>query len=128
MNVMFWDILWVGFGGSLGALSRFGIGKIIETSLGLSPTWSVVLANLIGCFLFGLLFEITLEEGFIGGSYRPFLLSGFLGSLTTFSTFTHHSFTMLRAGEWVGAGANIIFQVVAGLFLVWLGGRLVAGA
>ncbi len=124
---MFWNIISVAAGGSLGALSRFGIGKVIEENAGLSATWSVIAANLIGCFLFGILFEITLKDGFIGSNYRPFLLSGFLGSLTTFSTFTHHSFTMMRAGDWLSAGGNIIFQVSAGLFLVWLGSRIVEG-
>ncbi len=125
---MFWDIISVAIGGSLGALSRFGIGKIIEESIGLTPTWSVVFANLIGCFLFGMLFEITLKNGFVGNGYRPFLLTGFLGSLTTFSTFTHHSFSMMRAGDWISAGANIAFQVMAGLFLIWAGSRIIEGA
>ena len=124
---MFWDIISVAAGGSLGALSRFGIGKIIENNIGLTPTWSVVAANLLGCFLFGILFEVTLKGGLVGNNYRPFLLSGFLGSLTTFSTFTHHSFSMMKSGDWVNAGANIVFQVVAGLFLIWVGSRIVEG-
>lgn len=124
---MFWDVISVAAGGSLGALSRFGIGKLVENNIGLSSTWSVVAANLIGCFLFGLLFELTLKGGLVGGNYRPFLLSGFLGSLTTFSTFAHHNFAMMRAGDWLSAGLNISFQVFAGLILVWLGSRIVEG-
>ena len=125
---MFWDIITIGLGGSLGAVSRFGIGKIIENTVGLGSTWSVIAANLLGCFLFGLIFEFTLKEHLVNSYYRPFLLTGFLGSLTTFSTFTHHNFTMMRANEWITAGLNIICQISIGLFLIWLGTRLVKGA
>ncbi len=125
---MFWDIVFIGFGGSLGALSRFGISRIIESTFGLSASWSVVVANLLGCFLFGLLFELTLKSGIFNMDYRPFLLTGFLGSLTTFSTFTHNNLQMMKAGDWMLAGINIVLQVFAGLLLVWAGSRVVEGA
>lgn len=125
---MLWNVIIIGLGGSLGALSRFGIGKVVENTVGLSATWSVIIANLLGCFLFGIIFEITLEENLLNSYYRPFLLTGFLGSLTTFSTFTHHNFTMMRTNDWITAGLNIFFQIAVGLFLVWFGTRLVRGA
>ncbi len=120
---MIWELISIVLGGGLGALSRFGLSKAVTSILNLSAPWPTFVANMLGCLLFGLLFQLTEEEGWLSASYRPFLLTGFLGSLTTFSTFKHDNFVLLSAGDWVAAAANIILQVCLGLFFVWLGAK-----
>lgn len=120
---MIWQVISIAAGGSLGALSRFGLTRLSMAMLSLSSPWPTFIANMLGCLLFGLLFQFTEDEGWLNSTYRPFLLTGFLGSLTTFSTFKHDNFTLISGGEWLTAGINIILQVILGLFFVWLGAK-----
>lgn len=120
---MFWQVLAIATGGSLGAITRFGLSHWMTRFLHLSAPWPTLTVNMIGCLLFGILYQLTTDKGFLNADYRPFLLTGFLGSMTTFSTFKHDSFMLFSSGEWVLAGLNILLQVALGLFFVWLGGR-----
>ena len=56
------NILFVGFGGALGAISRFGINEILERHLINSSSYSVLLINVVGCFLIGLIIGTSLPE------------------------------------------------------------------
>ena len=53
------NILYVGFGGALGAISRFGINEIFENYLSLSSPIGTLFINVMGCFLIGLILGIT---------------------------------------------------------------------
>lgn len=125
---MWIQVVSIAVGGGLGALSRFGLSRGIEKFFALSTPWPTFTANMIGCLLFGLIFQLTEEEGWLSHAYRPFLLTGFLGSLTTFSTFKHDNFVLLSGGEWILTGVNILLQVALGLFFVWLGSKIVHAA
>lgn len=120
---MIWQILAVGVGGSFGALARFGLTIWVERFLRLSAPWPTFTVNMVGCLLFGILYQLTAEKGLLSPDYRPFLLTGFLGAMTTFSTFKHDNFLLFNGGEWILAGVNIFLQVALGLFFIWLGGR-----
>jgi len=52
---------------------------------------------------------------------RMFLLIGLLGGFTTFSTFGHETVAIMRDGEFLHAGGNVLIQVIIGLSGVWLG-------
>ena len=56
------NILFVGFGGALGAISRFGINEIMERHLINSSSYSVPLVNVIGCFLIGFIIGTSMPE------------------------------------------------------------------
>ncbi len=126
-------MLLIGVAGALGALARYGTHQLCTWALrGYTPegwVWSTLLANTLGCFLFGIVWALT--EGRWSGAVeiRHVVLVGFLGSFTTFSTF---------AFELVGFGQNQRYLMlclhlsahlslgVAGVVLgLWLGHRLV---
>ena len=75
---MIGNILFVGFGGALGAISRFGINEVIERHLINSSSYSVLLVNVIGCFLIGLIIGTSMPEK---NTMYYFFIIGFLGSL-----------------------------------------------
>ena len=77
--------------------------------------------NVIGSFLMGLLFTLTLEKLSLSGPIRTGILTGGLGAYTTFSTFSIEAYTLFQAGHLVKAAAYLIISVVLGLIAVILG-------
>ncbi len=114
------ESLVVGMGGFLGAVARFLVGTWIVNRYGASFPWATFVINVSGSFLLGLLITLFLAR-FISDPWRLFLMVGFLGAYTTFSTFEYDS---ARLGvSWAALG-NLLGSVVAGYGAVWLGIRL----
>lgn len=114
-------------GGGLGALSRWGLSVAVtglaeKTSLHRFP-WGILACNLLGCLLIGALFG-----GIAGRNHPswvfPFLVTGFLGGFTTFSTFGADTRQLLIEGFQGAAIANVLISTVFGLAMVFLGFRL----
>lgn len=118
------NLVLIAIGGALGALSRFGLDRLLSP-IGQNWHWGTFAANLLGCLMIGL------ATGWLTGGVdealalrvRSFLLTGFIASFTTFSTFA------LQA---LGPQENLALRgvvyaavsVVAGVVLCWIGLRL----
>ena len=89
------QLLWVFVGGGLGACLRFFMAKIPALNGGNFP-WSTFIANMLGCFLIGLLSGWLIKNDLLRSNTGLFLLTGFCGGLTTFSTCSNESLTLLR--------------------------------
>jgi len=83
--------------------------------------WGTLCVNLVGCFLIGLFFALGSERGILSPSARLFLMTGFLGALTTFSAFALESVNFGRGGLSTVVIANILANNVGGLALVVVG-------
>lgn len=114
-------ILWIAVGGALGALARYGLSGWVYGIAGSRLPWGTVAVNLAGCFLLGVVAELTLRSGWVGPQMRAGLGIGFLGSFTTFSTFAVETWRELERGDLVAAVGNLLLNVVGGLLLVVLG-------
>jgi len=113
--------LWyIGFGGAIGALCRYGLSGVIPRFWGGVFPWGTLGVNLVGCFLIGLLWEFCTRFA-IGPALRSFIFIGFLGAFTTFSTFGLESLNLLKAGEVRLAFLNIFLSNGLGLVLVFAG-------
>jgi fluoride exporter len=112
----------VGIGGSFGATLRFIIETWVNefTKTSVFPFGTLVV-NLLGCLLIGFLFGIIAVSQLIGSRARLLLITGFLGALTTFSSFGYETFVLIRNQDFFVALVNILIQVLAGLFAVWSG-------
>lgn len=88
-------------------------------------TWSV---NILGCFLFGLIWVLSDERSLIPAQGRIVILVGFMGAFTTFSTLVFESAELMRDAEWIKMGLNMIGQNAIGLVALYLGvvcGRII---
>ena len=119
-------ILLVMLGGSLGALSRYGVSLLAIKLFGSKFPWGTLIVNLSGCFLIGLAFAWGERGlGIMNPSIRLFFITGYLGALTTFSTFGLETVTSYQGRQLFVSIANILANNVVGIALVFLG--MVAG-
>ena len=114
--------LLVGLGGSIGAVLRYLIENwAAELSKLLNFPFGTFAANILGCLLIGFLFGIISISNVISSRAKLFLITGFLGGLTTFSLFDLEIFEFILKSELIMALLNAFIQVIVGLFAVWVG-------
>jgi fluoride exporter len=114
-------LLLVMVGGGLGAASRYGISLLTVKMWGTRFPWGTLTVNLMGCFLIGLLFGLSDRVRLLTPDMRLLLITGFLGALTTFSTFSMETVSAGRAGMMVQPLMNILVNNLGGLALTFLG-------
>lgn len=114
-------VLLIGLAGFCGALSRYWLGGLAHKLLGTAFPWGTLAANVLGCFLFGLVFALADERYLLKEQTRIVLLVGFMGSFTTFSSLIFESNQLLRDAQLLLAGVNYIGQTILGLGALWLG-------
>lgn len=119
-------VVWVAVAGALGALARWGIGVWLGQWLGITFPWGTLAANLMGCFLIGVVMEATERVGFLPGATRLILAVGFIGAFTTFSTFEFETFQLFRRGALLIGAINFAANILLGFALLWAGGEMVA--
>lgn len=111
-------------GGSLGAASRYGVGLLTARLWGANFPYGTLVVNLAGCFLIGLLFALADRSRLLTPDVRLLLITGYLGALTTFSSFSLETVNAGRAGLTVQSLANILLNNIGGLALTYAGLRL----
>lgn len=114
--------------GALGTTARYGLGDFVQKLAGGDWSWGTLFVNVVGCFLFGLVWTLADERVVIGEEARIVVLGGFMGAFTTFSTFIFDTGGFVQDGRWMLATGNILVQTTVGLVFLFLGivaGRLV---
>jgi len=114
----------IGCCGGLGAVSRYLLSKWMVLWFGDAFPLGTLLVNVIGCFLLGLVAQFCIETTAISKETRDMIGFGFLGGLTTFSTFGWDTFRRMQDGLWSAAAANVAANLILGLLAVWLGATL----
>ncbi len=114
-------ILYLMAGGSLGTLLRYGFSVWAQGRFGEFLPYGTLMANLLGCFLIGALYVIAEETRVFSAGIRLMIFTGFLGALTTFSTFELESFLLAKEGAFGRMLLYIGGSIALGLFLLWAG-------
>ncbi|GAB6057258.1 fluoride efflux transporter CrcB [Desulfonatronum parangueonense] len=114
-------ILLIALCGALGALARYWLSLAVYTLMGRDFPWGTSAVNILGCFLFGLVWVLSEERGLIPLQLRFILLVGFMGSFTTFSTYIFESNVLLEQAQWFKLGLNLLSQNILGLAALYLG-------
>ncbi|MBA4367916.1 MAG: fluoride efflux transporter CrcB [Desulfobacterium sp.] len=120
-------VLLVMCGGSLGAVSRYGVGLLTAKAWGTHFPWGTLIVNLAGCFLIGLIFALADRVRLLTPDVRLLIVTGYLGALTTFSSFSIETVNAGRSGMALLPLVNILINNVGGFaftfFGIWLGGQ-----
>lgn len=104
-----------------GGLTRYYLSGWLQNLLGRSFPYGTLLVNIIGAYFIGLIMESGLRSTLISDALRLGLTVGFLGGLTTFSTFSYETYILLEDGKFVLAFTNILASVAVCLIFTWLG-------
>lgn len=125
---MWRQVLLVATGGAAGALCRYGVSLLSARLWGTGFAWGTLVVNLAGCFLIGFIFSFAGQRDVLGASGRLCLMTGFLGAMTTFSTFALESVQLARGGSYDTVLLNLAVHNAGGIALVfvgiWLGNRI----
>lgn len=111
--------LMVGLGSALGAWARWGLSAWLN-SIGMIPL-GTLMANAIGGFLMGIALALFQTMPQLSHEWRLFIAMGFLGGLTTFSTFSAQAFVLLQKQAYMWVGLHIFTHVVVSILLTIVG-------
>ena len=114
------EIFIVGAGGGIGAISRYCISKIMSNVFNLSIPIGTLTENVLGGFLIGFIFQLSISTNSISSNLKLFLTTGLLGGLTTFSTFSYETVTLFSEGKYILGMLNIVLNVSLSLIGVAL--------
>ncbi|MFT7516796.1 MAG: CrcB protein [Myxococcota bacterium] len=118
------QILLIAVAGALGTLLRFAILQATSSWNTAGFAWGTLLANALGCLLIGVVLGVGKEREILSPTLMNALTIGFLGALTTFSTFTADTALLWRADQMLAALGYAVANLVAGFALFYLGGFL----
>ena len=113
-------VLLVFIGGGIGSATRYGTTLLAGKWFGTGFPWGTLAVNLTGCFLIGIVLGLAEKSNLVQPSTRLFFVTGFLGGLTTFSSYAMESVVAFRSSTLLAVG-NIAVNNLIGLALVAFG-------
>ena len=113
----------IALAGAVGTLARYWLSGVVYDIFGRDFPWGTAAVNILGCFLFGLVWELGEDRMLMRTEARVVFLTGFMGAFTTFSTFIFESGGFLEDGRYLPALANVAFQTIVG-FAALFGGLM----
>ncbi len=105
----------------MGAVARYTVALWIGQRWGRIFPLGTFIVNVSGSFFISLFMSFFTEKYMVNPQIRLFLVIGFLGAYTTFSTFEYETGNLIKDGEWFIALANVVLSVIAGFVALKLG-------
>jgi CrcB protein len=115
------ELFAIAVGGAAGAVARYLVRLLADRYVGQEFPWGTFFVNVAGCFLLGIVAAIGMARRDVPAYIQHGVAIGFLGALTTFSTFGFETFRRMEDGKWALAFSNIAANLLIGLLAVWLG-------
>lgn len=110
----------VGIGAFIGACLRWGLGVWLSTVQWAFPA-ATLLANVGGSFLIGLSVGFFSANAHLSAHWRLFIMTGFLGGLTTFSTFSFEAMQLIQKGDWQWAIMHSMLHLLGSVLFCFAG-------
>jgi len=119
-------LLAVGIGGALGSIARFGTSYVIKKTWVHTLPWATFTTNILGCLMIGIFVGYFEKNNISESPYRWFLITGFCGGYTTFSTFALENRDLLLQNQMGNALLYSMSSVCLGILAVYFGLWLVS--
>jgi CrcB protein len=113
--------LLISAGAILGANLRYWLGSWAAGRFGASFPYGNLIINLTGSFILGFFMTLALERLLLDPRWRILVAIGFLGSYTTFSSYTFESMSLILDNQWLLGLTNLFGSAILGGLAVWLG-------
>ena len=113
------QLLAIFIGGGLGSLARFGVGRLVVSQVKIDFPLGTLLANILSCVVLGLAVGIFREKIAAEPWLRAFLVIGFCGGFSTFSTFSYETQELIRNQHHTFAIANIAISILFCVLIIW---------
>jgi CrcB protein len=121
--------LWICLAGALGTGTRYLIGLWAGQRLGAGFPWGTLIVNLSGCFLISFIMYLGLNMANVSATLRMALTTGFLGGLTTYSSFNYETTKLLNDGApgmaLLNLGVTLVGGFATGVLGLFLARRLI---
>ena len=118
------NLIAVFIGGGIGAILRY-LATLCAKFMAIAPIFATFFVNILGCFVIGFIFAITLcRVSFLSPCVKLFLTVGVLGALTTFSTFNLEIFELIKSGKIFSGLIYLFLSCLIGLLVTFLGYKL----
>ena len=104
------NVILVFVGGGLGCLSRYGISRLVTGPNGQTFPWATLISNTASAIVMGIALGFFASR-IQNESIRNFLIVGFCGGFSTFSTFSFETLDLVRKGNFLFAAGNIIVSI-----------------
>ena len=113
--------LYVFIGGGIGSTLRFAFSILFARWQLTGLAWATLCANVVACVVFAIVWVYLGEKENFIAAYRPFILIGFCGGLSTFSTFSFETFELFKRGDYALAIGTILLNLILflGVFAVF---------
>ncbi|EOB3570656.1 TPA: fluoride efflux transporter CrcB [Vibrio vulnificus] len=114
----------IALGGAFGACSRYLVSELCVVLLGRGFPYGTLTVNVVGSFIMGLLIAAFESELLTTEPWRQIIGLGFLGALTTFSTFSMDNVLLMQQGAFFKMGLNVVLNVTLSITAAWVGFQL----
>ena len=114
-------LLVIGCGGALGAVARFATVTLSQAVLGFRFPFGTIIVNGFGALLLGLFVGAVMERLAEMEYWRLFVIVGFLGGYTTFSSFVWETYSLYTNGQWFAALLNLFLTNVVTIAMIFIG-------
>ncbi len=114
-------LLYIAIGGAIGSVLRYLTTVLVSKYWSSNFPLATFIANILGCFLIGLLIGILEKNNLANSNLKWFLITGFCGGYTTFSTFGYENYSLFQSNNSFLAFAYIGLSIFVGIMAVGLG-------
>lgn len=124
MNILK-PILFIGAGGFLGSIARYGLHLLISSRSQVAFPWGTFTVNVLGCLIIGVLVGLETRQQLVADPLKWLLITGFCGGFTTFSTFSAEGLALLHEQQFEIFFGYTLGSVAIGLLSTFMGFSLI---